>query len=140
MEKNWLIRTKNNHILGPVSKAKAKELVENGSIKGEDEVCSGNGFWFYVREKDLVNKYLFGEEDQPFNPVTEAESVLAPPSSRAYQEEAAQEESFDESLEEGDHFPSEQDLSYPPAPGEEDSEMAASASAADGGNKKKSDD
>ncbi|MBC75359.1 MAG: hypothetical protein CME64_05020 [Halobacteriovoraceae bacterium] len=76
MEKNWLIRTKNNHILGPVSKSKVKELVENGSIKADDEICSGNGFWFYVREKELLNKYLLGAEPQPFNPVSEAESVL----------------------------------------------------------------
>lgn len=77
MEKNWLIRTKNNHILGPVSKEKVRELVNNGSIKGDDEICSGNGYWFYVRETDLVEKYLNGEDDQEFNPVSEAETVLA---------------------------------------------------------------
>lgn len=77
MEKNWLIRTKNNHILGPVTKEKVRELFENGSIKGDDEVCSGNGFWFFVREKDLVEKYLLSDNDQDFNPVSEAETVLA---------------------------------------------------------------
>lgn len=77
MEKNWLIRTEDNHILGPVSKAKVKELVENGSIKGGDELCSGNGFWFYVRESDMVEKYLKSDEEQPFNPVSEAQTVLA---------------------------------------------------------------
>lgn len=77
MEKNWLIRTKNNHILGPVSKAKVRELVKNGSIKGEDELCSGNGFWFFVREKDLVELYLMSDTPQPFNPVSEADTVLA---------------------------------------------------------------
>lgn len=77
MEKNWLIRTKNNHILGPVSKGKVRELVDNGSIKGEDEICSGNGFWFYVRETDMVEKYLKSEEKQPFNPVSEASTVVA---------------------------------------------------------------
>ncbi len=76
MEKNWLIRTKNNHILGPVSKEKLLELYSNGSIKAEDEVTSGNGYWFFIREKDLVDKYLFGGEAQGFNPVSEADDVV----------------------------------------------------------------
>ena len=76
MNKNWLIRTKNNHILGPVSKNKVIDLIKNGSIKGGDEVSSGNGFWIYVREEDLVQKYVFSNTPQPFNPVQEAESVL----------------------------------------------------------------
>ncbi len=75
MEKNWLIRTKNNHILGPVSKDKVIELYKNGSIKSEDEICSGNGYWFFVREKNLIEKYLIGNEIQQFNPVSEAENT-----------------------------------------------------------------
>ena len=84
MEKNWLIRTKNNHILGPVSKAKVRELVENGSIKGDDEICSGNGFWFYIREAEMVERFLKGDEEQPFNPVSEAETVLAIPGEESW--------------------------------------------------------
>jgi hypothetical protein len=76
MEKNWLIRTKNNHILGPVSKNKVRELLAKGSIKADDELCSGNGYWFYVREKELVEKYITGERPQDFNPVAEAISVV----------------------------------------------------------------
>lgn len=76
MDKTWLIRTKNNHILGPVTKNKVRELIEKGSIKGEDEVCNGNGYWFYVREKDLINKYILGDIPQGFNPVSEADTVL----------------------------------------------------------------
>jgi hypothetical protein len=76
MDKNWLIRTKNNHILGPVSKKKVRELVVNGSIKGDDEVCSGNGYWIFIREKELVDKYVLGDIGQDFNPVSEADSVL----------------------------------------------------------------
>lgn len=79
MEKNWLIRTKSNHILGPISKTKLKELLGNDSLKSEDEICSGNGFWMFVREKELVEKYVYGEEVQPFNPVSEAENVLTSP-------------------------------------------------------------
>lgn len=78
MIKEWLIRTKNNHILGPVSKEKIKQLVSSGSIKGDDEVCSGNGFWLYIREQELISKYVFGEAVQGFNPVQETLPVLSP--------------------------------------------------------------
>lgn len=76
MDKNWLIRTKSNHILGPVSKEKVQELYKNGSIKGDDEVCSGNGYWFFVREDDLVELYLLGNKPQGFNPISEAKDVI----------------------------------------------------------------
>lgn len=75
MERSWLIRTKNNHILGPVTKGKIQELISSGNIKGDDEICSGNGYWIYVREQDLVAKYIFGDEPQSFNPVQEAEQT-----------------------------------------------------------------
>ncbi len=76
MGKNWLIRTKSNHILGPVSKEKVNELYQNGSIKQDDEICSGNGYWFFIRESDLVEKYLLGNQHQSFNPISEAKDVL----------------------------------------------------------------
>jgi hypothetical protein len=76
MQKNWLIRTKSNHILGPVSKEKVLELYHNGSIRQEDEICSGNGYWFYVREKDQLERYLLGNQKQSFNPISEARDVL----------------------------------------------------------------
>lgn len=74
--KNWLIRTKSNHILGPVSKEKVQELYQNGSIKPDDEICSGNGYWFFIRESELVEKYLLGTAAQSFNPISEAKDVL----------------------------------------------------------------
>jgi len=76
MGKNWLIRTKSNHILGPISKEKVIELYQNGSIKADDEICSGNGYWFFIREIDLVNKYLLGSLPQSFNPISEAKDIL----------------------------------------------------------------
>jgi hypothetical protein len=79
MEKNWLIRTKSNHILGPVSKEKVLELYLNGSIHTDDEICSGNGYWFYIREKELVEKFLLGNELQGFNPLSEALQIPAVP-------------------------------------------------------------
>jgi hypothetical protein len=101
MNKNWLIRTKNNHILGPVSKEKIRDLISNGSIKGDDEICSGDGYWIYVRETELVSKYILGEEKQGFNPVQEAKTILATGISSS-------EESTSDDL-----FPSNDDLDYP---------------------------
>lgn len=79
MSKNWLIRTKSNHILGPISKEKVLELLQNGSIKADDEVCSGNGYWFYIREEDMVARFLLGREQQTFNPISGAKDVLTSP-------------------------------------------------------------
>lgn len=76
MDKNWLIRTKSNHILGPVSKEKVQELYKNGSIKPDDEVCSGNGYWFFIREDEMVERFLTGNEAQGFNPISEAKDVI----------------------------------------------------------------
>lgn len=75
--KNWLIRTSNKYIFGPLSKSKVIELYENGSIQEDDEICSGNGFWFYIKEKEMVQKYLTGKEQQDFNPVSEALDVIS---------------------------------------------------------------
>jgi hypothetical protein len=107
--KNWLIRTKNNHILGPVTKQKVLELFENGSIKEEDEICSGNGYWFYVREEDLLNKYLLGSTDQFFNPVTEANSVLT----QDPVEEVVELHLQETPLSGSENLPSDADLEYP---------------------------
>ncbi len=76
MNNLWLIRTSDKEILGPYSKDHVIDLLNKGNIKQCDEVCSGNGFWFYLREKEFVDKYLYGNSIQPFNPVQEAKSVL----------------------------------------------------------------
>jgi hypothetical protein len=76
MEKSWLIRTQNNHLLGPVSLKKIRELLEKGSLKSEDEISCGNGYWFFIREEELISKYINNEIPQGFNPVSEADSVL----------------------------------------------------------------
>jgi hypothetical protein len=76
-EQRWLIRTRSKQILGPASKEKIVSLLEKQSLNDEDELSSGNGYWFWVKEKDLVEKYLYSSEPQGFNPVTESKSVLS---------------------------------------------------------------
>ncbi len=76
MNRTWLIRTKKNKILGPLSKEKVFELYESRDLTENDEICSGNGYWFWIKEKELVKKYLLGDTEQSFNPVCEAQTVL----------------------------------------------------------------
>ncbi|MCO4792122.1 MAG: hypothetical protein KC493_00305 [Bacteriovoracaceae bacterium] len=75
-EKIWLIRTRNKQILGPVSKKKILEFVERNSLQPNDEISRGNGYWFLIKEQDLLDKYVFGDVPQEFNPITEAPSVV----------------------------------------------------------------
>ena len=93
MEKDWLIRTHDYQILGPVSKEKIVELIENGTLKDEDEISSGNGYWFWLKEKDLLDKYIYGTEAQTFNPANSFEG---------------KEGHFEESM-----LPANEDLEYP---------------------------
>jgi LPXTG-motif cell wall-anchored protein len=51
-------------------------LIDTGSLKSEDEITCGNGYWFFIREEELINKYVKSEIPQGFNPVSEADSVL----------------------------------------------------------------
>lgn len=76
MENKWLIRTTQNKIFGPFSKSKVLEFLKNKSLDPNDELASGNGHWFYLREYDLVEKYIYGDVPQGFNPISEAKSVL----------------------------------------------------------------
>ncbi|MBC7429860.1 MAG: hypothetical protein H7336_14695 [Bacteriovorax sp.] len=77
MDRNWLIRTSQNQILGPVAKAKLLEFIQKGALGMTDEVASGNGYWFSLKEKDLVEKYIYGDIPQGYNPISESKSVLA---------------------------------------------------------------
>ena len=72
--RKWLVRSSNNQIFGPISKQELIELYENKSISYDDEICMGNGYWFYIRETELLKKYLFGDEEQSFDPSLSHES------------------------------------------------------------------
>ena len=76
-QRKWLIRTQHNKIVGPLTKEKIVELVEGEKLNPNDELCSGNGYWFWFKEKDLVDKFIFGDTLQDYNPIREAESKLA---------------------------------------------------------------
>jgi hypothetical protein len=115
--KNWLIRTRVKQILGPVSKKKIIEFVEKGSLSLEDEITCGNGYWISVKERELLDKYLYGDIPMEFNPVSEAKPVLV------VEQLAGGTSSFNPSLsgkvsklkDSKEKVPVEQDLVYPEA-------------------------
>ena len=56
MIKDWLIRTTDHEIIGPLAKEKVVELIEANKLKPEDELCCGNSFWFFVKEKEFIKE------------------------------------------------------------------------------------
>lgn len=69
--KKWLIRTSLFQIIGPVTTADLLQRMKDGSLCSDDEICSGNGYWFFIKEKELVDKYVYRGEEQSFNIVSE---------------------------------------------------------------------
>ena len=60
-----------------MAKSKVLEFLQKGALGLNDEVTSGNGYWFSLKEKDLIDKYLFGDVPQGYNPISESKSVLS---------------------------------------------------------------
>ena len=110
MENNWLVRTQSGRILGPIDKKKVISFIEDQSLGEEDELCSGNGHWFYIKEKKLLNNYIYGNATQSFNPVNEAKVVLANQSSKKKKSTTSQAKNTNE---DALHFPDDTDLEYP---------------------------
>ena len=98
----WLIRTSENKIFGPVSSKKILELISRGSLKKNDEISAGNGFWIFVKESSLIEIYLKKNKTQPFNLITEAGYV----SVSSYEMDFIEQASVAK-------FPEEKDLEYP---------------------------
>tara|TARA_R110000868_G_scaffold42895_5_gene144706 strand:- start:6722 stop:7588 length:867 start_codon:yes stop_codon:yes gene_type:complete len=109
IERNWLIRTRSMQILGPVSLEKVLELIEKKSLRDEDEVTSGNGYWFCIREDELVERYLKQKQGQGFNPITEAPNVLTKHEDTAPVAAKSERRKVEEEI----IAPAEEDLEYP---------------------------
>lgn len=54
----WLIRTYHNRILGPYPAEELKTMILGGKLDLRDEICPGNGFWFYIQDRDHVREFL----------------------------------------------------------------------------------
>ncbi len=61
----FLVRTKSNHLLGPINRSKINELLRNKLLREDDEICYKNSFWFFVKEKDLFNDFIIEKIDPP---------------------------------------------------------------------------
>jgi cobalamin biosynthesis Mg chelatase CobN len=58
MEAKFMIRTKENRLFGPFSKALVAERVARGELRDADEVCSGDGYWIFLHEREESKKIL----------------------------------------------------------------------------------
>jgi len=54
----WLIRTADNRLAGPYSREQVCGLIRDGRLTHQDEVCSANGYWIYLHEREEVRKLL----------------------------------------------------------------------------------
>lgn len=54
----WLIRTADNLVAGPYSRDQVRQLIRDGQLGLDDEVCPANGYWFFLHERDEVRDLL----------------------------------------------------------------------------------
>lgn len=57
-QSQWLIRTSSSQILGPVSREVLCEKILKQELSLDDEVCPGNGYWFYLYQSEEVRTQL----------------------------------------------------------------------------------
>ena len=61
-EKNWLVRTFDKKILGPITREKLIHLLRDNKLSESDEICPGNHYWVYVKEKEILAEILNAPE------------------------------------------------------------------------------
>jgi hypothetical protein len=54
----WLLRTSKNRVSGPFPKEEICQMILQGKLTHQDEICMANGYWIYIHEYDEVRKYL----------------------------------------------------------------------------------
>jgi hypothetical protein len=64
----WLIRTAENVIAGPYEREQVCQLIRDGELNYQDEVCQSNGYWIYLHERDEVLRQLGVEVPKPAAP------------------------------------------------------------------------
>jgi hypothetical protein len=50
----WLVRTASNVIAGPYSREQLVQLVQEGKLSLQDEICQANHYWIYLHEHQEV--------------------------------------------------------------------------------------
>jgi hypothetical protein len=54
----WLVRTSSNRIEGPYSRDQVVELIRDGKLGPQDEVCQANQYWIFLHEQHEVQRQL----------------------------------------------------------------------------------
>ena len=62
----WMARKESGELIGPISKSEMIQLLQSGDLTQNDSCCSGNGYWIFIREKDLLEKFIYSDEIQGF--------------------------------------------------------------------------
>jgi hypothetical protein len=69
----WLVRTAKNWIAGPYTKDQVCKMILGGQLSLHDEVCSANGYWIFIHERNEVRDQLGIEV--PKQPSTEGDET-----------------------------------------------------------------
>jgi len=72
---DWLIRTRDNSIFGPVPKEEVIRRIQTGELTPRDEVCRANHYWFTLYEKQEFVDQLGIPFPEKFLPATEEETT-----------------------------------------------------------------
>lgn len=60
MSEDWLVRTLDNWISGPFSKEKIQEMILDGQLNSEDEICLSGSYWVHLyQEEELKSQFGF---------------------------------------------------------------------------------
>jgi hypothetical protein len=54
----WLVRTASNRIDGPFPREQVIEMIRDGKLGLQDEICQANQYWIYLHEHQEVQRQL----------------------------------------------------------------------------------
>lgn len=60
----WLVRTAENVIAGPYDKQQVLQLIRQGRLGSQDEVCRANSYWVFLHEHEEVLRHMGREAVQ----------------------------------------------------------------------------
>ncbi len=55
---DWLVRTAQNRLTGPISEEDLKKRILAGEYRLEDEICRANSYWIFLHEQEEVKAFL----------------------------------------------------------------------------------
>ncbi len=55
---SWLVRTAQNQLSGPYARDEIIELISEGALGLQDEICRANHYWIYLHEHEELKEQL----------------------------------------------------------------------------------